>query len=272
MCWPGAGPSMPRRSSRICSQSGEPPAIQAAAIRAVVRAGRASLAARVIGLWGDLGLAMRRELSAALVRSAPLAKELLSALEQRMIAPSELDTPTREALLHLADAGLRSRAAALLARFAPPERSSALAKFQPALKLDGDKRRGEAVFSRTCETCHQYQGRGHRAGPDLSGVMGRAPDALLIDILDPNREVAPDFTTIAVATQSGQVATGLLAEETATTLKLRRAEGVEETLLRSEIVQVRSTGQSLMPEGLEQGLSLQDMADLIAFLRQGSAR
>jgi putative heme-binding domain-containing protein len=94
----------------------------------------------------------------------------------------------------------------------------------------------------------------------------------LTDILDPNREVAPDFATIAVATRSGQVATGLLAEETATTLKLRRAQGVEETLLRSEIDQVRSTGQSLMPEGLEQGLNLQDMADLIAFLRQGSTR
>ncbi len=196
----------------------------------------------------------------------------MSALEQQTIAPIELDAPTREALLHLADPGLRSRASALLARFAPPDRSSVLAKYRPALKLEGDARRGEAVFSRTCETCHQYQGRGHRAGPDLSGVMGRAPEALLSDILDPNREVAPDFATIAVATRSGQVATGLLAEETATTLKLRRAQGVEETLLRSEIDQVRSTGQSLMPEGLEQGLNLQDMADLIAFLRGGSTR
>ncbi len=250
----------------------EPPEIQAAAVRAVARAGRAALAAQVIGLWGDLGLATRRELLAALVGSHLLAQELLSALERQTIAPSELDAPTREALLHLADAGLRSRASALLARFVPPDRSSVLAKYRPALKLEGNPRQGEAVFSRTCETCHQHQGRGHRAGPDLSGVMGRAAEALLSDILDPNREVAPDFATIAVATRSGQVATGLLAEETATTLKLRRAQGVEETLLRSEIEQVRSTGQSLMPEGLEQGLGLQDMADLIAFLRGGSTR
>jgi hypothetical protein len=53
-------------------------------------------------------------------------------------------------------------------------------------------------------------------------------------------------------------------------VKLRRAEGVEETLLRSEIDELRSTGQSLMPDGLEQSLNLQDMADLIAFLRRGS--
>ena len=75
--------------------------------------------------------------------------------------------------------------------------------------------------------------------------------------------------TLAVATRRGQVLSGLLAEESATTLKLRRADGVEETLLRSEIDEIRSTGQSLMPEGLEQTLSLQEMADLIAFLRQG---
>ena len=54
-------------------------------------------------------------------------------------------------------------------------------------------------------------------------------------------------------------------EETATTLKLRRAEGIDETILRSEIDELRSTGRSLMPEGLEQSISLQEMADLIAF-------
>jgi putative heme-binding domain-containing protein len=93
----------------------------------------------------------------------------------------------------------------------------------------------------------------------------------LTDILDPNREVAPDFATLAVGNRRGQVFSGLLAEETATTLKLRRAEGIEDTLLRSEIEEIRSTGLSLMPEGLEQSISLQEMADLIAFLRQNNA-
>jgi putative heme-binding domain-containing protein len=76
--------------------------------------------------------------------------------------------------------------------------------------------------------------------------------------------------TLSLATYRGQVASGLLAEETATTLKLRRAEGIEETIRRSEIDVLRSTGRSLMPEGLEQSISLQEMADLIAFLRQGN--
>jgi putative heme-binding domain-containing protein len=250
----------------------EPTEIQASAVRAMARADRPALVKRVISLWGDLGLATRREVLTALVGSALLAKELVAALEGQEIVPAELDAATREALLHLTDPGLRARAAAVLARFAPPERSRVVAKYRGALDMQGDLTRGEALFSRTCQSCHQHQGRGYRAGPDLSGVAGRAPEALLSDILDPNREVAPDYTTLAVATRSGQVVTGLLVEETATTLKLRRSLGVEETVLRSEIDQVRSTGQSLMPEGLEHGLSLHDMADLIAFLRQGSNR
>ena len=177
---------------------------------------------------------------------------------------------TRETLQRLPDAALRLRASTVLAKFAPPQRSVALARYQAALKLEGDRRRGVAVFARNCQTCHQHQGQGHRVGPDLSGIAGRAPEALLIDILDPNREVAPDFTMLTVANRRGQVFSGLLAEETATSLKLRRAEGIEETLLRSEIDELRSTGQSLMPEGLEQTISLQEMADLIAFLRQNN--
>ena len=250
----------------------QPGEMQSAAARAVGRAGRPTLAAKALDRWTDLALATRRELLSALASSSVLAEPLIKALERAAIAPSELDASAREALGRLPDAALRQRASAVLAKFAPPQRSEALARYQAALKLDADERRGAAVFARNCQTCHQRQGQGHRVGPDLSGIAGRAADALLIDILDPNREVAPDYMTLTLATHRGQVVSGLLAEETATTLKLRRAEGIEETILRSEIDELRSTGRSLMPEGLEQSISLQEMADLIAFLRQENLR
>jgi putative heme-binding domain-containing protein len=248
----------------------QPLEIQLAAARAVVRSGRPSLVTRAIALWDVLAIATRRELLAVLNASPNLAEPLIEALERSAITPSEVDALSREALEHLPDPALKSRAAAALSRFAPAQRSAALNQYRGALALPSDWRRGAAVFARNCQTCHQHQGKGHPVGPDLSGVAGRAPEALLIDILDPNREVAPDFAMIAVANRRGQVFSGLLAEETTTSLKLRRAEGIEETLLRSEIDQVRSTGRSLMPEGLEQTISLQEMADLIAYLRQNT--
>jgi putative heme-binding domain-containing protein len=247
----------------------QPRDIQVAAARAVARVGRTSLADKALARWESLALATRRELLSALAGSPALAEPLIRAMERRVIAPHELDAATREGLRRLADPALRNRAAAVLAKFAPLERSVVIDRYQPALKLGGDPVRGRGLFVKNCQTCHHHQGQGHRVGPDLSGIAGRAPDQLLSDILDPNKNVEPDYIVLAAATRRGQVYSGLLAEETATTVKLRRAEGVEDVLLRSEIDELRSTGQSLMPEGLEQNINPQEMADLIAFLRRG---
>jgi putative membrane-bound dehydrogenase-like protein len=243
--------------------------IQLGAARAVATARRLSLASKALDEWSKLTVGTRRELLAGLITNPSLAPALIDALEKQLIAPGELDAPARTMLEHLPHVKDRERASKILARFAPPERSEALARYQSALKLTSDPKRGAGVFAKNCQTCHQHQGQGHRVGPDLSGIAGRAPEALLSDIIDPNKEVAPDFATLSVATRRGQTFAGLLAEETATTLKLRRAEGIEDTLLRSEIEELRSTGKSLMPEGLEQNINLQEMADLIAFLREG---
>jgi putative heme-binding domain-containing protein len=248
----------------------QPSAVRSAAARAVARVGRAPLAKQVLDRWEALALATRRELLPALAGSPALAVPLVDAMERQIIAPRELDAATRNALGHLADPKLRDRAGAVLARFAPPSRGAAIERYLAALKLDADADRGRAVFVKNCQTCHQRQGEGHKVGPDLSGVAGRAPDALLSDILDPNKNVEPDYVAVAAATRNGQVFSGLLVEETTTNVKLRRAEGVEDVLPRSEVEDLRSTGQSLMPEGLEQSINVQEMADLIAFLRRGS--
>ena len=101
--------------------------------------------------------------------------------------------------------------------------------------------------------------------------MGRPKDDLLIAILDPSREVAPDGLGVVVATSQAQTFTGLLAEETPAAVRLRRAEGLDDIIPRDEIEALRPTGRSLMPDGLEQVLALQDVADLIAFLRSPTA-
>ena len=205
------------------------------------------------------------------VASSPTATPaLLDAIERKTIAAVELDPATRDALLHLSHESLRKRAEALLAGASATDRSAVVARYQEALRLVGNAERGSALFVKNCQTCHQLRGQGHRVGPDLSGIAGRSPSVLLSDILDPNRDVAPDFMAVNLATERGEVASGLLAEETASSLKLRKAEGVEETILRSEVAELRSTGRSLMPEGLEQSLNLQEMADLLAFLRSGT--
>ena len=91
-------------------------------------------------------------------------------------------------------------------------------------------------------------------------------------ILDPNREVASNFLNYQVALKDGRVVSGIIAEESAHAISLKRALGATDVIARDQIETIASTRISLMPEGLEKGLSTQNMADLIAFVRSIGAR
>ena len=138
---------------------------------------------------------------------------------------------------------------------------------RPALDLAGSPERGLAVFKGTCATCHVAAGIGVEVGPNLATVTNRTPEDLVVHILDPNREVAANYVNYSVATVDGRVATGLIADETAGALTLKRAEAVTDVIPRDRIEQIASSGQSLMPEGLEKDRTPQDFADLLAFLK-----
>jgi putative heme-binding domain-containing protein len=101
----------------------------------------------------------------------------------------------------------------------------------------------------------------------LSALRNKSREQLLIDLLDPSREVDPRYLNYVVTTKKGQTLTGLIAAETASSVTLRRGEKAEDTLLRSQIEEIQATAKSLMPEGLEVQLSRQDVADLIAYLQ-----
>ncbi|MDG3006830.1 PVC-type heme-binding CxxCH protein [Paludisphaera mucosa] len=246
----------------------QPDAVRASAAEAVAEVGSPELADRIFAAWESIPTGSRAAVLAAMLRSAPLAGRLLAALEDDSVALAELTPAGREALRSSADPEVARRAAALLESRTPRDRASVVARFQPALALAGDAGRGRELFVKNCRTCHQHRGDGYKVGPDLSGVAGRPPSALLKDVLDPNADVSPDFVAFVILTRRGQTLTGLLAEETAASLKLRGAEGVEQAVLRSEVEAVRRTGRSLMPEGFEDALGEQGVADLIAFLRQ----
>jgi putative heme-binding domain-containing protein len=122
------------------------------------------------------------------------------------------------------------------------------------------------VYQRECSACHRLAGQGHEVGPNLETVRHRTADEILLHLLDPNREVSPNYLEYVVTLDDGRVLTGLVADETATSITLRRSEGVQETVLRKNIEQIAASGKSLMPEGMEEKLTVQDAADLLAFL------
>jgi putative heme-binding domain-containing protein len=105
----------------------------------------------------------------------------------------------------------------------------------------------------------------------LETVRASGKDALLTNLLDPNREVMPKYVNYLAETKEGETYTGLIANETEPSVVLHQPNGNEITLRRSNIQQFRSLGQSAMPEGLEQGLTTQDIADLMEYILTAKA-
>lgn len=145
-------------------------------------------------------------------------------------------------------------------------REEIVAQYREALSMPVDVERGREVFKKSCSACHLVQGVGHELGPSLMAIKSRGAETLLASILDPNSEVNPQYVNYLVVTLDGRVLSGMIVDEGATSVTLKKDEGVTETVLRVDIDEIKNTGLSLMPEGLEETLDKQAVADLVAYL------
>lgn len=161
---------------------------------------------------------------------------------------------------------VREQAARLAERFKLGRRQDVLDAYKPALTLAGDTARGKMHFQKVCSVCHRLDNIGTEIGPNLATVQNRGPETILLNVIDPNREVNPQFVNYLLLTTEGKTVTGLIAAETATSVTLKRQENATDTVLRVNIDELRSSGLSIMPEGLEKQLDPQAMADVIAYL------
>lgn len=146
---------------------------------------------------------------------------------------------------------------------ANPDREGVVKKFEPALKLDGDRRKGADLFAARCATCHATS-----VAPQLAGMSVRPKEALLVDVLDPSRAVAPDFAAYTIVLTDGEALSGLVVVENENSVTLRRPNEPDAVIPRARIRELKAEGKSLMPDGLEEGLRPQDLADLLAYLVQ----
>ncbi len=131
-------------------------------------------------------------------------------------------------------------------------------------------RSGRETFIKSCSQCHRIGETGADVGPPLKQLASKTPRELLETILNPNREVDPKYLGYQALLQDGRVLVGIVTDETADQLTLRQSGGKHVTILRREIEELKSTDQSLMPEGLEQQITPPQMQSLIQYLRQAA--
>ena len=148
-----------------------------------------------------------------------------------------------------------------------PDRAKAVEQFRPALAKRGRAAAGKATFEQRCAACHQLGGVGRAIGPDLKSTRANGAEKMLVSLIDPNREVAPQFLLFTLRLAKGDGAlVGMIANENASVVELIQPDGSERSVRRAEVRSIESTGLSLMPAGLEAGLSTGQMADLLAWL------
>ncbi|MBI3822840.1 MAG: c-type cytochrome [Planctomycetes bacterium] len=244
----------------------QPEVIQKAALETLVRFDQAGVPALIIDAWPSLSPQVRATAAETLFARSVWIHTFLDAVEKGKVKTGEVD-PARIKLLQIsADAKIRDRADKLFKGTQLSKRKDVIDAYQKSLTLKGDVKNGKALFKKNCTACHRMEGVGEQIGAELGAIRDRGADFILLNVLDPNREVLPKFITYYVQTDSGRTLTGMILAETATSITIRKPDGTNETVLRVNIEELRSTGMSFMPEGLEKSINHQEMADLIAYL------
>ena len=248
-----------------------PSAIQAAGVEALTARSSREAPKYLLADWSSHLPSLRAQILDRLLDRSEWTRSLLTSIEAKEVALNEVDARLRQRLLTHRDNAIGARAKQLLASATTSSRSQVLANYTAATKLAGDRERGKALFTKRCSTCHRLQEIGKHVGPDLTALTDKSPAAMLVAIFDPNRAVEDKFRDYVALTVSGRQFTGMITNETGNSITLTGADAKEQTILRADLDELRSTGRSLMPEGMEKELSPQDVADVIAFTRSVAA-
>ncbi|HWB09570.1 MAG TPA: PVC-type heme-binding CxxCH protein [Pirellulales bacterium] len=209
--------------------------------------------------------ALRRAIINALLSRPKRVGRLLDEITAGRLKASEMDPLQAGRLRQHSDASLRARAEELLA--APAERAEVTQRYRAALEMKADARHGREVFSKNCATCHRIGSLGVDVAPSIADARTKTQEQLLLDILEPNRAIDNNYVSYSVTTADGQSLVGVISAETVSSITLKQPEGKVLSLARSDVEEIHSNGVSLMPEGLEKAISIQDMADLISFIK-----
>ena len=218
--------------------------------------------------WRSYTEAVRKVVWDGLLARKAFMKTLLDGIGDETVPAWTVSRPRVNQLLQSPDDEIRRRAE-ILFRDLPHGRGHLIEQYQSALSVKGSIPSGKEVFRENCSRCHRLDGMGSEVGPDLMDVIGRRPKKfLLTKILDPNVNISPGYETYVIETENGATVTGVIVQDSPTSMMLRREEGEEETVLRRNIATLRVSSVSTMPEGLEENINLSEMTDLLEYLQR----
>lgn len=238
------------------------------AARGLANFNDSNLAKELLTDWNKHPGVVRAELVNTLRSRKPWAYALLTALGNKQVHRADVNDNVAMAIRQFRDNELNALLDKHYGAFrdSPAEIDALINKLRVELpKGTGNAKVGKVVFAKHCLQCHKFEGEGHDVGPVLDGAE-RTKEYLLANIIDPNRVVGTPYFSRTVVMKNGKLITGILVEEDATTLRLKRENAVIEVIVKADIEEQSTSTKSLMPEGMSNNMTVQDLRDLIRYL------
>ena len=244
---------------------GQSEAIQSVSIASFCRYNDSHIGPALIQRLGILTPRLRQEAVTTLLARSDRIGAVLDALEGGQITTADLSSAQANFLRTHRDAAINRRALQLFGAV-PRWRPGAVERFKPALSLQGAADRGRGIFLARCVACHSPGREAQALGPELVSAKIYGKERILRAILEPNVDVRPDYATYALETADGEILIGRLRNENSTAVTLQQLNSVTVVLPRANLRSLEAQPWSLMPEKMEEGLTQQDMADLLEYV------
>jgi uncharacterized protein len=225
----------------------------------------------VVAKLRDLPPAVRPAALRLVLAKTDSAKAFLDAVEKGTLRFDMLALDQRTALASHQDKEVAARATKLLAQgggLPNADRQKVIEELKDVLAKGGNVENGKKMFVAHCAKCHKHGAEGATVGPDLTGFGVHPREEMMIAILDPSRSVEGNFKLYRVTTADDRTVLGILGAQTGTSVEIIDAEAKRHTLSKEDIVSMKETDKSLMPEGFEKIMKPEEMADLLEFLGQ----
>jgi putative heme-binding domain-containing protein len=243
----------------------EPLTIQLAALRSLGAIPDIAISHYLLDRWQSLTPQVQDAVVSTFLTTNERITLLLDAIDANRVLSTSITWPRKVRLMAQRNEALRDRSRAI---FTGERDNKVTQSFMTALQLKGDAKTGENIFQKNCGLCHQVRGKlGVAIGPDLGTIHNWSAKAIMENTLDPNLSISSGFDLWSVELNNGESLQGIIATETPGALTLRNYAAADRTIKRSDIKSIKSLNMSIMPLNLEEQITQQDMADLLAFLK-----
>jgi putative membrane-bound dehydrogenase-like protein len=247
--------------------------VQQEALLALVGAKNDRAMPLLIEIWPVLSANSRKAAIDRLTRSQQNTQVFVRAVKKGDLSSDQLDTHAYEKIKgtlgddpELAALG-KAAASSSLAQSTEAENKIKLDRVRELAMKPGDSAKGRGLFVTMCLVCHTVHGEGRNLGPVLNGAGAMDPESLLRSIVNPGAAVESGYYRYRVETNDGESLEGLFLSQSETEIRLRPVTGEDVRIPRSAVKRAGFSKFSLMPDGLLDAMSPQEVADLFAYLR-----